>query len=71
MAGILPDKARELFAIPTEFEPVTALAMGYWAGPDSGTGELRARDEGERTRRPQADFVFAGEWGRPGIGSGT
>ena len=71
MAGILPDKAREIFAIPQEFEPVTALAMGYWAGPNSGARELQARDAGERTRRPQADFVFAGKWGRPGLGSET
>ena len=71
MAGILPDKAREVFAIPKEFEAVTALAMGYWAGPNSGTRELRSRDEGMRTRRPQREFVFAGEWGRPGLGSAT
>ena len=71
MAGILPDKAREIFAIPQEFEPVTALAMGYWAGPNSGARELQARDSGERTRRPQADFVFAVTWGRPGLGSET
>ena len=71
MAGILPDKAREIFAIPQEFEPVTALAMGYWAGPDSGAKELRVRDEGVRSRRPQAEFVFAGEWGRPGLGPET
>ncbi len=71
MAGILPDKAREIFAIPQEFEPVTALALGYWAGPGSGAKELRARDEGVRSRRPQAEFVFAGEWGSPGLGSET
>ena len=71
MAGILPGKAREIFAIPEEFEVVTALAMGYWTGPDSGARELRARDEGERIRRPQAEFVFAGRWGRPGLGTET
>lgn len=71
MAGILPDKAREIFAIPQEFEPVTALAMGYWAGPNAGSRELQARDAGERSRRPQADFVFGGTWGRPGLGSET
>ena len=71
MAGILPDRAREIFTIPQEFEPVTALAMGYWAGPNSGAQELQARDAGERSRRPQADFVFAGKWGRPGLGSET
>ena len=67
MAGILPNKAREIFSIPREFEPITALAMGYWAGPDSGAREFRSRDGGVRTRRPQTEFVFAGEWGRPGL----
>ncbi len=69
MAGILPDKAREVFAIPDGFEAVTALALGYRADPGTGARELWARDEGSRTRRPQNEFVFGGEWGEPGLGS--
>ncbi len=71
MAGILPDKAREVFAIPDEFEAVTALAMGYWAGPNTGAKELQVRDGGTRTRRNQSEFVFGREWGKPGLGSET
>ncbi len=66
MAGILPDKAREIFAIPDEFEVVTGLALGYWNGPDTGAAELKARDERSRNRRPQGDFVFGPVWGEPG-----
>ena len=67
MAGILPDKAREVFAIPDAFEAVTALALGYRAEPGDGARELHARDERERTRRPLRDFVFCVNWGEPGL----
>lgn len=68
MAGILPDAARAAFSIPAEFEVVTALALGYRADPGVGAPDLVARDGAERTRRPQAEFVFGAEWGRPGLG---
>ena len=69
MAGILPDKARDVFAIPDAYVAVTALALGYRADPGTGTRELRARDERERNRRPLNDFVFAVDWGQPGLDS--
>ena len=69
MAGILPDKAREVFSIPVGFEAMTALALGYRADPGTGARELRARDESSRTRRTQYEFVFGAEWGEPGLGS--
>ena len=69
MAGILPGKARQVFAIPDEFEVVTALALGYRADLGAGARELRARDENPRTRRPLDEFVFGAEWGEPGLGS--
>ncbi len=67
MAGILPDAARETFAVPAGFEVVTALALGYAGELGSGAPELRARDAGARTRRPLRDFVFAAMWGQPGL----
>lgn len=64
MGGILPDRARELYGIPGEFEAVTGLAIGYAAvGPEVAPG-LRERDARPRTRRPRAEFVFSGKWGR-------
>lgn len=65
MIGILPDKAREVFAIPPEFETWTALAIGYRGDPASLPPPLRQRDETPRTRRPLARFVFSGKWGNP------
>ena len=70
MAGMMPGKAREVFAIPDGFETVTALALGYRARPDAASPDLLARDERPRTRRPLDEFVFGAKWGKPGLASG-
>jgi nitroreductase len=64
MIGILPDRARDLYAIPDGSEAVTALAIGYAGTPESLPENMRARDTAPRARRPVAEFVFAGSWGR-------
>lgn len=63
MAGIDPPRARELFAIPDGFDPVTCLAIGYRGDPATLPETLRPRDLTRRPRRPQREFVFAGAWG--------
>lgn len=69
MAGILPGKAREVFAVPEEFEVVTGLALGYRDDQGARAPELQARDANPRKRRPLGEFVFAAEWGKPGLRS--
>ena len=69
MAGLMPDKARAVFAIPDGFEAVTGLTLGYRAEAGAGDPGLLARDERPRTRRPLGDFVFGGRWGSPGFAS--
>ena len=64
MAGILPDKARETFNIPEDFEVVAGLALGYAGDPAQLPKDLQAKERGERTRKPLSDFVFAGAFGR-------
>ena len=64
MIGIMPDRARELYGIPDDAEALTALAIGYAADQSAAPDELAERDRGERTRRPLAEFVFGGAWGR-------
>ncbi len=59
MAGIDAAKARERFAIPEGYEPVAAMALGYAAEQIPGSG----RDAEPRTRRPQREWVFGGNWG--------
>jgi nitroreductase len=65
MIGILPDRAREVYAIPEHSTALTALAIGYAGDPASLPEGLRERDLTPRTRRPLAEFVFGGRWGEP------
>ena len=63
MGGILPDKIRDLYAIPEGVQPLTALAIGYPADPDTLSATLRERDLKVRERRPLMEFVFSDKWG--------
>jgi nitroreductase len=63
MAGILPDRARALYAIPEDAEALTALAIGY-VGDSAGRSDSYAeRDRTPRTRKPLSSFVFGGRFG--------
>jgi nitroreductase len=63
MIGIVPDKAREVFAIPTGYEAWTGLAIGYVGDSTKLPEPLAARDLAPRTRKPLSQFVFTGQWG--------
>ncbi len=65
MAGINPEKAREVFGIPENFEAVAGLALGY-PGDHMTLPEGRLRDTeiGKRERKPASSFVFTGKWGQ-------
>ena len=64
MAGILPDKIRELYQIPASHEPVTGFALGYPGTPEQLPDKLRQRETAPRTRKPIGEFVFSGRWGQ-------
>jgi nitroreductase len=63
MAGILVDKAREVYNIPQDYEAVAGIAVGYPGEPETLSGELREREQAPRNRRPLESFVFTGGWG--------
>jgi len=64
MEGFSADAARQACAVPPAFEPVVVMAIGYAGNPDSLEYEKhRAAERTPRSRRPLADFVFAGVWG--------
>ena len=63
MAGIQPDKIRELYSVPDGYEPLTAIAIGYAGDPNNLPEALRPRDGARRPRKPLAEFVFRGKWG--------
>lgn len=66
MGGFFPDKARETYNIPDEYEPYTAIAMAYRT---SDIGHLsdghRQREAAQRERHRLADLVFSGVWAQP------
>ena len=64
MAGILPDRAKQVFAIPDGWEAVAGVAIGYPGDPATLGEQLRERELEERTRKPITSFVFAGGWGK-------
>jgi len=65
MAGILPDRARELFEIPDGYEAVAGIAIGYEGHPSSLPDQLKERELAPRARKPLNSFVFNGKWGEP------
>jgi nitroreductase len=64
MIGILPERARELYAIPEHSHALTGLAIGYEGDPDGLPDALRARSLAPRTRKPLAEFVFGARFGQ-------
>src|SRR6185295_15435057 len=60
MIGILPDRARELYAIPETAEAWTAIAIGYRGDPQRLPEALRPLDATPRQRKPLREFVFGG-----------
>jgi nitroreductase len=63
MAGILPDRVREVFQVPEGVQPLTALAIGYVGNPTSLPEQIASRDAAPRSRKPLSEFVFSGRWG--------
>ena len=65
MEGFDAVRAREACAVPPSFVPAVVMAIGYAGDPDSLAIEShRSSERQPRTRRPVADFVFDGSWGR-------
>ena len=62
MAGFSVDKVRTAYAVPPDFEPVAALAVGYPADVDVLPEAFREQELGPRTRKPITSFVFEGKW---------
>jgi nitroreductase len=67
MAGIDGDKIRQTYAVPEGYAPLTGIAVGY-PGPIEGLPEgFRESETAPRERKPQAEFVFSGNWGDAAI----
>jgi nitroreductase len=62
MAGFDQQKACAAFALPSGFNPVTVIAIGYPGDPQSLPSELRERELSGRVRKPLSEFAFNGAW---------
>lgn len=65
MAGFDVEKARADLKIPSGYEPVAMIAVGYPGDLASLSDRLRERELRQRSRRPLSDWTFAGQWGNP------
>lgn len=65
MAGFDPQKAREAFSIPADWEPIAAFTIGYAGDPASLPDALRERELAPRARKALSEFVMAETWGKP------
>ena len=65
MAGFDGDKARRVLELPDTCEPMTLIAIGYYGDYNDLPDTLRERELAARSRKPIAEFVYRGRWGRP------
>lgn len=63
MAGFDPEKARQVFSIPKEWDAIAAMAIGYPGDTESLPQPLKDRELAPRTRKPLSEFVMTGAWG--------
>jgi len=65
MAGFDVQKARSVFSIPADHEPVVVVAIGYQGDPAILLEKTRQKELAPRTRNSLDRFVFEGKWGQP------
>jgi len=65
MGSFDAEKARAAFAIPAEFTPMTMIAVGYQAGPETIDDEdVKKKELAPRARKPLGERFFEGSWGK-------
>jgi len=62
MAGFDIEKARASCLIPSGYEPVAMIAVGYPGDPAALPEYLREREMKPRERKPIDEFVFSSQW---------
>lgn len=65
MAGFDLEKARTLFQIPDDFEPVAAAAIGYLGRIEDLPAQYREREVARRQRKELNQIVFFDQWEHP------
>jgi nitroreductase len=65
MAGINRDKIREVYQVPSDFNPIVGLALGYLGELERIPEGFHDAEKAINDRKPHAEFVFAGKFGDP------
>ncbi|AFY59863.1 nitroreductase family protein [Synechococcus sp. PCC 6312] len=65
MAGFDTAKAREVCEIPTGYDPVVAIALGYYGDRQQLGEKLQEREASSRARKAFPNFVFTSHWQQP------
>jgi nitroreductase len=65
MGGFDVEAARQRFHVPSGWEPVSVMALGYPGEVESLPDQFREREMEQRRRKPLEEFAFSGTWGHP------
>ena len=63
MSGIYPEKAKELFDIPAQYEVITAFVIGCLGDPEILHPRMQKSEIAERERKDLDTFVFQRKFG--------
>ena len=64
MAGFSKSCIRKTYNIPEEYDPMTAIAIGYPGTPDELPELLKQEELEPRERKRVREFVFTRAWGK-------
>jgi len=62
MAGIHPDKAKDVLNVPDGFKAITAAAIGFAGDPNQLPDDHKKSELAERKRKPLSEISFLGSW---------
>lgn len=65
MGGIYPERARELYQVPDDYDIATGLALGYQGDINLLPEDLRSKELRERSRKALQELVFSDGFGQP------
>lgn len=63
MQGILPEKVREVYRVPEDFDVCTGIALGYQGEAEALPDDYARREVLPRERKPLSELVFTGAFG--------
>lgn len=63
MGGFDKEYIANIFSVPSDFEPITVIALGYQASPDELPEEYKKAELAKRNRKSLSELVFSEKFG--------